>query len=76
MLQFHLQFPQELTVAWVKTVKSPDGAFWPAGQLVVIQKSFESPCHIVVGCYDFLCSQSQMAPKFLEMAICWLTTMT
>ena len=36
MLQFDLQFYEELTVARVKTVKFISGAFfWPTGQLVV-----------------------------------------
>ena len=35
MLQFDLQFYEELTVAWVRTVKFISGAFfWPTGQLV------------------------------------------
>ena len=35
MLQFDLQFYEELTVARVKTVKFISGAFfWPTGQLV------------------------------------------
>ena len=37
MLQFDLQFYEELTVAWVRTVKFISGAvFWPTGQLVVL----------------------------------------
>ena len=37
MLQFDLQFYEELTVAWVRTVKFISGAFfWPTGQLVYI----------------------------------------
>ena len=37
MLQFDLQFYEELTVALVKTVKFISGAFfWPTGQLVLI----------------------------------------
>ena len=37
MLQFDLQFYEELTVAWVRTVKFISGAFfWPTGQLVII----------------------------------------
>ena len=36
MLQFDLQFYEELTVAWVRTVKFISGAFfWPTGQLVL-----------------------------------------
>ena len=36
MLQFDLQFFEELTVARVKTVKFISGAFfWPTGQLVL-----------------------------------------
>ena len=36
MLQFDLQFYEELTVAWVRTVKFISGAFfWPTGQLVI-----------------------------------------
>ena len=36
MLQFDLQFYEELTVARVKTVKFISGAFfWPTGQLVL-----------------------------------------
>ena len=35
MLQFDPQFYEELTVAWVRTVKFISGAFfWPTGQLV------------------------------------------
>ena len=35
MLQFDLQFYEEFTVAWVRTVKFISGAFfWPTGQLV------------------------------------------
>ena len=35
MLQFDLQFYEELTVAWVRTVKFISGSlFWPTGQLV------------------------------------------
>ena len=30
MLQFHLQFDEELTVVWVKTVKYISGAFFGA----------------------------------------------
>ena len=37
MLQFDLQFYEELTVARVKTVKFISGAFfWPTGQLVFL----------------------------------------
>ena len=37
MLQFDLQFYEELTVAWVRTVKFISGAFfWPTGQLVIL----------------------------------------
>ena len=37
MLQFDLQFYEELTVAWVRTVKFISGAlFWPTGQLVYV----------------------------------------
>ena len=37
MLQFDLQFYEELTVAWVRTVKFISGAFfWPTGQLVYL----------------------------------------
>ena len=37
MLQFDLQFHEELTVARVKTVKFISGAFfWPTGQLVCV----------------------------------------
>ena len=37
MLQFDLQFYEELTVAWVRTVKFISGAFfWPTGQLVFV----------------------------------------
>ena len=37
MLQFDLQFYEELTVAWVRTVKFISGAFfWLTGQLVII----------------------------------------
>ena len=37
MLQFDLQFYEELTVAWVRTVKFISGAFfWPTGQLVFL----------------------------------------
>ena len=36
MLQFDLQFYEEFTVAWVRTVKFISGAFfWPTGQLVL-----------------------------------------
>ena len=36
MLQFDLQFYEELTVAWVRTVKFISGAFfWPTGQHVL-----------------------------------------
>ena len=36
MLQFDMQCYEELTVAWVRTVKFISGAFfWPTGQLVV-----------------------------------------
>ena len=39
MLQFDLQFYEELTVAQVKTVKLFSGAFfWPTGQLVIFIK--------------------------------------
>ena len=38
MLQFDLQFYEELTVAWVRTVKLISGAFfWPTGQLVFMK---------------------------------------
>ena len=41
MLQFDLQFYEELTVARVKTVKFISGAFfWPTGQLVCDLWSF------------------------------------
>ena len=47
MLQFDLQFYEELTVAWVRTVKFISGAFfWPTGQLVyktVSQRFFLIP---------------------------------
>ena len=37
MLQFDLQFYDELTVAWVRTIKFISGAFfWPTGQLVLV----------------------------------------
>ena len=37
MLQFDLQFYEELTVAWVRTVKFISGAFfWPTGHLVLV----------------------------------------
>ena len=37
MLQFDLQFYEEFTVAWVRTVKFISGAFfWPTGQLVCL----------------------------------------
>ena len=40
MLQFDLQFYEELTVAWVRTVKFISGAFfWPTGQLVSLQNT-------------------------------------
>ena len=43
MLQFDLQFYEELTVAWVRTVKFISGAFfWPTGQLVYL---FASDTH-------------------------------
>ena len=39
MLQFDLQFYEELTVAWVRTVKFISEAFfWPTGQLVCTPK--------------------------------------
>ena len=39
MLQFDLQFYEELTVARVKTVKFISGAFfWPTGQLVYVMR--------------------------------------
>ena len=39
MLQFDLQFYEELTVARVKTVKFISGAFfWPTGQLVFLKR--------------------------------------
>ena len=41
MLQFDLQFYEELTVAWVRTVKFISGAFfWPTGQLVFIYEHY------------------------------------
>ena len=47
MLQFDLQFYEEFTVAWVRTVKFISGAFfWPTGQLVVL--SFVSPEHFSI----------------------------
>ena len=46
MLQFDLQFYEELTVAWVRTVKFISGAFfWPTGQLVFL---VESECELLV----------------------------
>ena len=43
MLQFDLQFYEELTVARVKTVKFISGAlFWPTGQLVFTLNIFVS----------------------------------
>ena len=45
MLQFDLQFYEELTVAWVRTVKFISGAFfWPTGQLVFFLKSLLVAC--------------------------------
>ena len=39
MLQFDLQFYEELTAARVKTVKFISGAFfWPTGQLVFVNQ--------------------------------------
>ena len=41
MLQFDLQFYEELTVARVKTVKFISGAFfWSTGQLVILLLAF------------------------------------
>ena len=41
MLQFDLQFYEELTVARVKAVKFISGAFfWPTGQLVMYHNVF------------------------------------
>ena len=48
MLQFDLQFYEELTVAWVRTVKFISGAFfWPTGQLVI-------RCLVFVVVFDIL----------------------
>ena len=42
MLQFDLQFYEELTVAWVRTVKFISGAFfWPTGQLVLMYETIQ-----------------------------------
>ena len=34
ILQYHLQFPQEFTITWIRTIRSSGGAFSPTGQLV------------------------------------------
>ena len=55
MLQFDLQFYEELTVARVKTVKFISGAFfWPTGQLVVQYKA------------DILCLQMYHVSLFIS----------
>ena len=50
MLQFDLQFYEELTVAWVRTVKFIIGAFFgPTGQLVLLmsyQNNSPFPFHL------------------------------
>ena len=58
MLQFDLQFYEELTVAWVRTVKFISGAFfWPTGQLVCQMYRLKQDKHTdlgksaVVSCY-------------------------
>ena len=59
MLQFDLQFYEELTVAWVRTVKFISGAFfWPTGQLV-----FSSA---VIDCHGTLKTSKYLAkvPSF------------
>ena len=54
MLQFDLQFYEELTVARVKTVKFISGAFfWPTGQLVVcllatLLKKLQTDCNEIL----------------------------
>ena len=48
MLQFDLQFYEEFTVAWVRTVKFISGAFlWPTGQLVINISQFPSASRLL-----------------------------
>ena len=61
MLQFDLQFYEELTVAWVKTVKFISRAFFlPTGQLVFlhIMQDTESHCRLAQSCVSALLSQN------------------
>ena len=60
MLQFDLQFYEELTVAWVRTVRFISGAFfWPTGQLVFLFFLFFS--------FFFLCAHEHI--YFMECAL-------
>ena len=59
MLQFDLQFYEELTVAWVRTVKFISGAlFWPTGQLVDLLKG-SNPSYPVLKLGDDLSSRNR-----------------
>ena len=51
MLQFDLQFYEELTVAWVRTVKFISGAFfWPTGQLVYYNSLYSHSWSTIQHC--------------------------
>ena len=65
MLQFDLQFYEELTVARVKTVKFISGAFfWPTGQLV-FSVPMDTLCSEIKICYVMLCYNIQLVSQRL-----------
>ena len=64
MLQFDLQFYEELTVAWVRTVKFISGAFlWPTGQLVFKSLYHAHPRNAKLSIKSG-CMTPNSAPKF------------